>query len=47
MSDVLRAYSDREVVIIRFVDPAIPLLVEDTWWAKYIDPSWEIIEVKS
>ena len=47
MSDVLRAYSDKEVVIIRFVDPAIPLLVEDTWWAKYIDPSWEIIEVKS
>jgi hypothetical protein len=43
---VLENYRDRKVIIIRFQDPASPLEVEQTWWAKYVDASWEIVTVR-
>ena len=45
MSEVLDAYSDKEVVLIRFTDASTPMAVKDTWWAKYTVESWEVIEV--
>jgi hypothetical protein len=46
LQPVLDAYRAKEVVIIRFIDSGNPLLVDHTWWSKYIDDSWEIITVK-
>jgi hypothetical protein len=43
---VLEAYRDKKVIIVRFSDPEKPLLVADTWWFKYTDESWDVINVR-
>ncbi len=43
---VLETYREKKVVIIRFQDPTSSLEVEQTWWAKYVDDSWEIVTVR-
>jgi hypothetical protein len=46
LTPVLEAYKDKEVVIIRFTDPSNPLEIDETWWSKYVDESWEVISVR-
>jgi hypothetical protein len=43
---VLETYREKKVVIIRFQDPTSSLEIEQTWWAKYVDDSWEIVTVR-
>lgn len=45
MNQVVDSYKKKSVVIIRFIDPANPKLVQDTWWSEYVDKSWKIINV--
>jgi hypothetical protein len=45
LTGVLEAFREKKVVIIRFPDPDKPVSVEETWWFKYVDDSWEIISV--
>jgi hypothetical protein len=46
LTPVLGAYKDKKVVLIRFTDPNNPIEVSDTWWSRYSDPTWEIVEVR-
>jgi hypothetical protein len=46
LTPVLEDYKDKKVALIRFTDPNNVIPVSDTWWVKYVDPDWKIIEVK-
>jgi hypothetical protein len=43
--EVRESTKDDKVVLLRFIDPAVPLLKVDTWWSTYVNESWEIIQV--
>jgi hypothetical protein len=45
MNEVVRAYKDRKVILLRFIDPTNPIPVDETWWADFVDPNWEVITV--
>jgi hypothetical protein len=46
LTPVLEAYKDKEVVIIRFTEPSNPLEIDETWWSKYVDDSWQVVPVQ-
>ncbi len=46
LSAVRESTKDDKVVLLRFTDPAGPLLEVDTWWSTYVDDSWEVIQVR-
>jgi hypothetical protein len=43
---VIEAFENKKVLVLRFSTSEMPLLKEDTWWAPYVDDSWEIIPVR-
>jgi hypothetical protein len=42
---VIETFMNKKVLVLRFSKSDMPLLEKDTWWAPYVDDSWEIIPV--
>jgi hypothetical protein len=40
---IREAYEGKEVLLVRFTQESNKLDLEETWWYKYVDESWEIL----